>query len=401
MMKETYSKKSKVNKISFYKDFKCIGGACPMSCCKGWRVPIDDEKYYKYISEKGIFGLKLQLSIEKKDDVVSFKKYEKGCPFWTKEHLCGLQEKYGEVYMPKVCIDFPRRKINYGDFAEETLYLSCPEASRLMVYNINNLVYEQEEEIIHYENASTNEDYVYLRRLVDIRGQIIDRIIERDGALGEYTRDLFSIFTEISDFATRAQEACIGGIAIPSFDTSNHIQKLAQSDIFQCLNEGTGITGIEKIDKVMTGGFYHRKLRENLPLLYKLCRVYFKEFDDLSIADADKKLEETIIKVCQIKLEKEEQTLTVEEVLRGYYVYYLETSFLEVFETYSFRRVLLTGMIHVYMIALLLGMYQILGNPIDKEAVAHIIALYERRGRHNDDILQTMYETLQDKELNK
>ena len=34
---------------SFYKDFKCIAGECPDSCCQGWDVDTDSDSlaYYK------------------------------------------------------------------------------------------------------------------------------------------------------------------------------------------------------------------------------------------------------------------------------------------------------------------------------------------------------------------
>ena len=37
---------------SFYKNFKCIAGACPDSCCQGWEVDADEKslEYYKTIS---------------------------------------------------------------------------------------------------------------------------------------------------------------------------------------------------------------------------------------------------------------------------------------------------------------------------------------------------------------
>ena len=37
---------------SFYKDFKCIAGACPDSCCQGWEVDADEKslEYYKTLS---------------------------------------------------------------------------------------------------------------------------------------------------------------------------------------------------------------------------------------------------------------------------------------------------------------------------------------------------------------
>ncbi len=37
---------------SFYKNFKCIAGACPDSCCQGWEVDADEDSlaYYKTLS---------------------------------------------------------------------------------------------------------------------------------------------------------------------------------------------------------------------------------------------------------------------------------------------------------------------------------------------------------------
>ncbi len=37
---------------SFYKDFKCIAGACPDSCCQGWEVDADEQslEYYKNLT---------------------------------------------------------------------------------------------------------------------------------------------------------------------------------------------------------------------------------------------------------------------------------------------------------------------------------------------------------------
>ena len=38
----------KIVKPTYYKDFKCIAGACPDSCCQGWEVDADSDslKYY-------------------------------------------------------------------------------------------------------------------------------------------------------------------------------------------------------------------------------------------------------------------------------------------------------------------------------------------------------------------
>ena len=38
----------KIVKPTFYKDFKCIAGDCPDSCCQGWEVDADAESLEYY-----------------------------------------------------------------------------------------------------------------------------------------------------------------------------------------------------------------------------------------------------------------------------------------------------------------------------------------------------------------
>ena len=37
----------------YYKEFKCIAGACKDSCCVGWEIDIDEDtfSYYRVVSE--------------------------------------------------------------------------------------------------------------------------------------------------------------------------------------------------------------------------------------------------------------------------------------------------------------------------------------------------------------
>ena len=44
----------KIIKPSYYKNFKCIAGACPDSCCQGWEVDADSKslEYYKTLDSK-------------------------------------------------------------------------------------------------------------------------------------------------------------------------------------------------------------------------------------------------------------------------------------------------------------------------------------------------------------
>ncbi len=44
----------------YYKEFKCIAGACTDTCCAGWDVDVDDESYRYYKTVDGNFGKRLK-----------------------------------------------------------------------------------------------------------------------------------------------------------------------------------------------------------------------------------------------------------------------------------------------------------------------------------------------------
>ena len=42
-----------ITRPDYYKDFSCIAGACPDTCCAGWQIMIDEKRYtvnYPYYS---------------------------------------------------------------------------------------------------------------------------------------------------------------------------------------------------------------------------------------------------------------------------------------------------------------------------------------------------------------
>lgn len=366
-------------KISFFDEFKCTGKECSMNCCKGWRVPIDNDTYMKYISEKGLFGLKLQCSIQKKDGVVSFRRKEKGCPFWNKEHLCDLQINHGLEYVPKVCIEFPRRKINYGFLAEESLYLSCPAAGELFLQNLDNLSYISTKEEVDYQSFSTNDDEKYLNELLEIRDSLIGKISDKSSKL-------WDVFSELVEIAEVMREAVINGIALADVTDVDVIEKNDKSEKTQesSSHENFCIDAL-RTDKILTGGFYHPLLKRNSPILYKILKTYFNNVDKMTVEEANKWIL-SMKKLAYTKIEN------LDKILRGYFIYYLQTSFLEVFEDYSFRKNLVIGIIHVHLLELFMGIYS--SNRKSHEAftdleIAQLICAYERRARHNEDILKS------------
>ena len=52
-----------ITKPTFYKEFSCIAGACPDTCCAGWEIEVDETTAQGYLAEKGAFGDRLRREI--------------------------------------------------------------------------------------------------------------------------------------------------------------------------------------------------------------------------------------------------------------------------------------------------------------------------------------------------
>ena len=56
-----------ITKPTFYKEFSCIAGACPDTCCAGWQIMIDEKSLQKYRRFKGSFRNRLHNDIDWKE----------------------------------------------------------------------------------------------------------------------------------------------------------------------------------------------------------------------------------------------------------------------------------------------------------------------------------------------
>ena len=115
-----------------YEEFRCIAEKCPDSCCKGWIVDVDDASADYYRSLEGPLGDRLR-QVLKTEDGASYMELENGrCPMWRQDGLCQIQAQLGHDSLCQVCREYPRLIMDYGDFVEYGLELSCPEAARLI-----------------------------------------------------------------------------------------------------------------------------------------------------------------------------------------------------------------------------------------------------------------------------
>ncbi len=346
----------KIKRISIYKEFRCVGADCSVSCCKGWKVPLDDAIYQKYLQEKGTFGALLRHSIRKEEGIPSFRRKFGRCPFWGSDRLCSLQKKHGIRYMPQVCVQFPRQLYHLGFFCEETLYLACPEAARLFLAEAKqgkHFPFEGMEGDVEYKVNTTNDDMDFLAYLLAARDQLIEMLANgcRFGSIS------------ILNYGRDAQNACLSGRKLPS--PLEYRDSSAEYFAMGCTD----------LNHLFFHDFYHPYLRTHSPLLYQLCKKYRKELGILSRINrkaADQKL-------AVLKADLYRKIPELDMILDRYYEYYLQTGFLNVFEDYSFSKHLLWGMVKADMLWLLIALFAKDRESVTETQIADIIAVYERR----------------------
>lgn len=119
---------------TFYKDFECIAGDCPDSCCQGWEVDADEESlsYYKTISGEIRERIDSVLDKDEYNNTIFRLTKNKRCPFLNDSNLCDMHIAIGGEHTPFTCRTFPRFINDFGGTREMGISFSCPVASDMM-----------------------------------------------------------------------------------------------------------------------------------------------------------------------------------------------------------------------------------------------------------------------------
>lgn len=164
----------KIVSPKFYKDFKCIAGACPDSCCQGWEVDADDASMEYYNTLDPTLEIKQRIdSVLDKDEfgntIFTLQK-KKRCPFLNDENLCDMHIAIGGEHTPLTCQNFPRFIYDFGGTREIGVSYSCPVASDMM-YNLGG--HMEFDSIVNDEPPALNDiDAQLYYQLVTTRQEI-------------------------------------------------------------------------------------------------------------------------------------------------------------------------------------------------------------------------------------
>ena len=160
----------------FYKEFSCIAGACPDTCCAGWQIMIDDRSLKKYRRFKGPFRNRLHNDIDWKEQ--AFRQYEHRCAFLNEENLCDMYSEAGKDMLCDTCRKYPRHIEEFEGLREYSLSLSCPEAARIFLSHKEKIAFVTKE-IPSSDETYDDFDYLLFTALMDTRDYFFSVIQDR------------------------------------------------------------------------------------------------------------------------------------------------------------------------------------------------------------------------------
>ena len=119
--------------FDYVNQFHCLAGGCPDTCCKDWQIILDEDALAHYRAMPGPLGEQVRAALVTENGETRFREEGGRCVLLRDNGLCPIQAAYGAEALCRTCYTHPRFTEEYGQTAELTLSLSCPEAARLLL----------------------------------------------------------------------------------------------------------------------------------------------------------------------------------------------------------------------------------------------------------------------------
>ena len=232
-------------KPDYYDEFTCIADKCTISCCREWKINIDDETYrnWKTIqppSEVPGHRSCLQAYTMKKDGSRIMKMTEEhDCPFLAKNRLCYLVSAYGDSMLSETCQIFPREIHEFQDHKEATMMPCCPAVLD---------IWKEKKRIAFPETPKEKEQPLFL-----VRRKVMDLIMDPEKTPEETLLESFYVLKELhrnmplttelvedyfSEKTIHQLERAISEIDLPVLDTMDECNELLQDLAVNYWKEG-------------------------------------------------------------------------------------------------------------------------------------------------------------------
>ena len=119
--------------FDYVNKFSCLAGKCPDTCCKDWQIILDEDAMARYRAMPGELGEQVRAAMLTENSETRFREQDGKCVLLREDRLCPIQAAYGAEALCRTCFTHPRFTEEYGQTAELTLSVSCPEAARLLL----------------------------------------------------------------------------------------------------------------------------------------------------------------------------------------------------------------------------------------------------------------------------
>ncbi len=199
----------------YYDEFRCIAGDCSDSCCVGWELDIDEKSYNAYKEVKGDFGNRLRsVMVDGSDETGecnTFRLNGERCPFLNEKNLCDIYINLGEHSLCKVCTEYPRFTVEYGDVREKSMALSCEAVGGLIFGRTDRLRFIERE--VPDEEISEGGEAFFIEEIEYIRDKSIEILQDREHGAGDRIRRFMSFAAAAQNIINEgAESGCIDRI---------------------------------------------------------------------------------------------------------------------------------------------------------------------------------------------
>lgn len=400
--------------VAGYHEFSCIGSACTASCCKGWRVYIDDPAILRFQTEPGLLGIRLRLAMwhggrllpllpesileqlygEEGDATDYINRNSGRCPFLNHKGLCSLQLKKGADFLPSICRRYPRQIRRMGERSELLLDLTCIHAADLFlkravqgdpravvqllpVTEEAQLTSDEKLLITAPEGEMAGDDPVYLSTLLSSRDHWLSRV-----AAAETPQELDLVMGQLIRYTAQVQQRLATGgrmdeVSWPSVGDSGSRSGAACFPF-----------SIMTYHALMQTEIWQPMLQRTSPLLYEYIERYYAYFTDLTEIEAQRLLTDLVTRLYTIHPQ-------IHAELRALLLYSILQAFPAAYGDYSLHTHLLTALLEVDLILLFAALNADTAGRVD---LPQIISVCLRRIRHNEAVrhqcLAVLYEHL-------
>lgn len=361
--------------IDFYDRFECIGGSCPYTCCKGWQIAVDDETYKQYKGQKFPKNLLYSLMTGKVDNIRSIRKINSTCPYYTQEGLCGFQKNDTEKLMPKVCRQYPRTSIGFGDYNEVTLELSCIRVAELFVENLGRHEFLKSQESIEENWTIGNDSQSFLEFLQKDRAKILSYIWGQDKEISfsERLQNLYEYIYVENQYLSRDNLVGAKKLTIPLSQAEKEDISIPKISVKKGKIPFYPIWFMNEIIYEKLSG---TKLKKNNRYLYNLVRSYKQIFGELSEVEADDFFREHMDKLIEEQPE-------LEIFFVSYFSYLIQQMYCKAYEDYYVLGQILVALMDLQFMMLFILVQNMENGHLEPADIAAVLANTERAIRHN------------------